>query len=61
MPGKIATFKVRVWADDGKGPDSMVLVPAGWFAYQNTPNPEDWVFVDSFMIDKYEVTNNFYC
>lgn len=39
----------------------MVPVPGGWFPYQNVSQPEDWIFVDSFLIDKYEVTNQFYC
>ncbi len=61
MPGRVATFRVRVWADDGNGPAAMVLVPAGWFPYQNVSNPNQWVFVDTFLIDKYETTNQFYC
>lgn len=62
IPGRVGSnFKVRVYADDGNGPAPMVLVPAGWFPYQNTSNPGAWVFVDSFLIDKYEVTNAFYC
>lgn len=61
MPGKVGSFKVRVFADDGNGPGPMVLVPAGWFPWNNTSNPEQWVFVETFLIDKYEVTNAFYC
>jgi len=62
MPGRQGSnFKVRVWADDGNGPAPMVLVPEGWFPYQNTSNPQNWVFVDTFLIDKFEVTNAFYC
>jgi formylglycine-generating enzyme required for sulfatase activity len=38
----------------------MVLVPAGSFPYQDTSDPEAWVYVDTFMIDKYEVTNQLY-
>jgi formylglycine-generating enzyme required for sulfatase activity len=59
MPGKVAAFKARVFADDGKGPANMVLVPAGYFAYQG--NYATQTFVNSFQIDKYEVTNDFYC
>jgi formylglycine-generating enzyme required for sulfatase activity len=59
VPGKVAAFKARVYADDGKGPADMVLVPAGHFAYQN--NYSSQIFVNSFKIDKYEVTNDFYC
>jgi formylglycine-generating enzyme required for sulfatase activity len=59
LPGRIATFKARVYADDGKGMANMVLVPAGYFAYQG--NYTTQTFVNSFQIDKYEVTNDFYC
>ena len=41
-------------------PDDMLLVPAGWFAYQNA-SPENYVFLDDFAIDKYEVTVAAYC
>ena len=58
MPGRVGTYKVRVFADDGKGPADMVLVPAGAFPYQNSMT---LIFVESFLIDKYEVTNQFYC
>jgi len=42
-------------------PDDMVLVPDGSFPYQNVSEPADWVYVDSFLIDKYECTNQYYC
>lgn len=61
MPGKTGDFKVRIYADDGKGPGAMVVVPGGWFPYQNVSEPEDWIYVGSFLIDKYECTNQFYC
>ena len=61
IPGRIGDFKVRVYADDGNGTAPKVVVPGGSFPYQNTGNPENWVYVDSFFIDKYEVTNQFYC
>ena len=61
MPGKSGNFKSRVFADDGNGATSLAIVPSGWFPYQNVSQPEDWIFVDSFTIDKYEVTNEFYC
>jgi formylglycine-generating enzyme required for sulfatase activity len=61
MPGKSGTFKARVFADDGNGSASMVVVPSGWFPYQNASQTEDWIFIDNFKIDKYEVTNQFYC
>jgi len=57
MAGMVGSFKVRVFADDGNAPESMVLVGSGWFPYQNTFDPEAWVYVDSFMMGKYEVTN----
>lgn len=38
-------------------PAGMVIVPGGQFPYQNGPP----IFVDSFYIDKYEVTNEAYC
>ena len=61
MPGTTGSFKVRIYADDGNGPASMVLVPEGEFPYDNTAIPDNWVFVDAFLIDKYEVSNQFYC
>lgn len=61
MPGKVGNFRIRVWADDGNGPAAVVLVPAGWFPFQNTTDPNSWNFVDTFLIDKYETTNQFYC
>ena len=45
MAGMVGTFKVRVFADDGNAPESMLLVGSGWFPYQNTSNPEEWVNV----------------
>ncbi len=61
LPGlQSSSFKVRVWANDGQGATAMVFVPEGWFPYQNTGNPGDWVFVQAFLIDKYEVTNESY-
>jgi iron(II)-dependent oxidoreductase len=47
-------------------PAGMVLIPAGEFTMgKKTVNPSDWqpehkVFVDSFFMDKYEVTNHQY-
>ena len=60
MPGKSGNFKVRVFADDGNSQDSMLSVPSGWFAYQNTPIGS-YIFVDSYMISKYELTVSQYC
>jgi len=61
VPGKVSNLKARVYADDDQGLSQMVLVPAGSFPYQNTTDPTQWVYVPSFMIDKYEVTNQLYC
>ena len=61
MPGKVGSYKVRVFADDGNGAEEMVLVTAGWFPYQNVSDPCDWIYLDSFLIDKYEITNQRYC
>ena len=60
MPGKNTSFKVRIFADDGNGQESVVLVSAGWFAYQNAV-PGNYIYLDSFMIDKYETTVSQYC
>ncbi|MBI9019061.1 MAG: SUMF1/EgtB/PvdO family nonheme iron enzyme [Phycisphaerae bacterium] len=59
MPGKRGSFKLRVWADDGKGSESMVVVPAGSFAYQG--DYANRVNLEAFMISKYETTNQQYC
>ena len=61
IPGRVGPFKVRVYADDGNGTAPKVLVPGGKYAANNNPNPNDWPYVESFLIDKYEVTNQFYC
>ncbi len=60
LPGANGTnYKIRVYTDDddGDGPGVMLPVPGSWFPYQNVSQPEDWIFVDSLLIDKYEVTN----
>jgi len=59
MPGKRGTYRARVLASDGKGLGPMVMVAAGAFPYQN--NTSKPVHCDAFMIDKFEVTNLFYC
>jgi formylglycine-generating enzyme required for sulfatase activity len=61
IPGKVGNYKARVLADDGKGPAPMVFVPAGNFLFSAQNYGSGWVYVNSFMIDKYEVTNAFYC
>ncbi len=57
IPGRAGDFKVRVYADDGNGDIPMVIVPAGSFPYQNGAH----VFVPTFLIGKYEMTNLQYC
>lgn len=59
IPGKVGNYKVRVFADDGLGIDSRVLVPAGYYLPNN--NISESTFVDHFYIDKYETTNVLYC
>jgi len=70
MAGFEGDFKVRVYADDGQSADGLVFIPGGEFQmgdyfndYGNLPNPEKpqhWVFVDAFMMGRYEVTNQQY-
>lgn len=49
-----------VFADTNpKDPAQMVPVPPGWFAFQN--NYKSMFHIDAFKIDKYEITNDFYC
>jgi hypothetical protein len=56
LPGLVGDFKTRVWADDGNGYSDMVIVGSGWFLYQGTQS----VFLPTYLIDKYEVTNSQY-
>ncbi|MFH1370272.1 MAG: SUMF1/EgtB/PvdO family nonheme iron enzyme [Planctomycetota bacterium] len=56
-PGKSGTFRARVFADDGKG-DDMVVVPAGNYRFDGGSY---WFYVGTFFIDRYEVTNSRYC
>ncbi len=57
IPGRVGSFRVRVYADDGTGTGNMVLVPSGDFPYQgSTP-----IYIAAFLLDKYEVTNLRYC
>jgi len=70
MAGVVGDFKVRVYADDGNSADGLVLIPGGEYQmgdyfndYTSSPNPEKpqhWVFVDAFMMSRYEVTNQQY-
>ena len=60
-------FKVRVYADDGQGtPPEMVLIPAGEFEMGDHHDghtgalPVHAVYVNSFYMDIYEVTNEEY-
>jgi iron(II)-dependent oxidoreductase len=51
-------------------PEEMVRVPAGWFLMGSDPyvdhdagpqeQPQRWVYLDAFEIDRYEVTNTHY-
>lgn len=59
IPGVVGTYRARVYADDGASSSNMVLVPAGSFLYQGG-GPSEQVFVGTFFIDKYEVTNQRY-
>ena len=61
IPGRVGPFKVRVYADDGNGTAPKVLVPGGKYAADNNPNPDEWIYIESLFIDKYEITNQFYC
>lgn len=58
IPGVVRTFRARVYADDGNTLSNMVPVPGGSFPYQG--NTSQQIFVASFYIDKYEVTNQRY-
>jgi len=70
MSGVTGDFRVRVYADDGNSADGLVLIPGGEFKMgdyfsdnASSPNPEKpqhWVFVDAFMMGRYEVTNQQY-
>lgn len=64
----LTNVKVRVYADDGRGLAPMVLVPAGsfvmgdpWNEGSSSERPLHNVFLSAYRIDKYEVTNAFYC
>jgi len=67
MAGLVGDFKVRVYADDGHSADGLVLIPGGEFkmgdsfdeGYSNEL-PAHWVWVDAFMVSRYEVTNQQY-
>jgi len=70
IPGWTGSFKVRVFADDGKSADSLVMIPGGAFAmgdhFGEGPSddrelPVHNVYVDTFMISRFEVTNQQYC
>ncbi|TWT45910.1 Serine/threonine-protein kinase pkn1 [Phycisphaerae bacterium RAS1] len=69
IPGAVlGNVKVRVFADDGNGLAPMVLVPGSHFMMGDPwseggaeERPVHEVWVSTFRIDKYEVTNAFYC
>lgn len=48
------------WLTGTRVPEDMVLVPAGWFAYEDA-DQENYVFLADFAMDKYEVTADAYC
>jgi formylglycine-generating enzyme required for sulfatase activity len=68
IPGAVLTnAKVRVYADDLRGLAPMVLIGGGWFNMGDPWNegalderPVHSVYVSTFRIDKYEVTNALY-
>ena len=70
LPGAFGTqYRINVCADDGytPPPPGMVLIPAGEFQMGDTFNegysseqPLHAVYVDTFCIDSYEVTNQQY-
>lgn len=60
IPGKVGNFKVRVYADDGLETD-MVVVPSGTFPFHTWNNQQQTTYLPSYLIDKYEVTNQRYC
>ncbi|MGH7231679.1 MAG: formylglycine-generating enzyme family protein, partial [Nitrospiraceae bacterium] len=53
-----------------EAPEGMVAVPAGWFLMGSDPafdrdagpqeQPQRWVYLDGFRIDRFEVTNVHY-
>ena len=58
------------WLAAIEAPDGMVTVPAGWFLMGSDPRidrdagpqeqPQRWVYVDPFFIDRYEISNVHY-
>jgi formylglycine-generating enzyme required for sulfatase activity len=65
IAGVVGDFKVRVYADDGNSADGLVLIPGGQFQMGDSLGwpyelPLHWVFVDAFMMSRYEVTNQQY-
>jgi formylglycine-generating enzyme required for sulfatase activity len=56
--GYPSTVKDNHQSDNG---DNMLIVTSGRFAYQNPTSDNDWVFLPSFYIAKYETTNAEYC
>ena len=68
IPGWQGNFKVRVYADDGNSDDSLVLIPGGEFEMGDHYNaggtdevPKHDVYLDAFLMSRYEVTNQQYC
>lgn len=67
IPGTVATLKVRVFADDGNGSDSLLMVPAATYEMGDHFDvggtdelPLHNVQVNAFMMGKYEITNKQY-
>jgi len=68
VPGMMGSFRARVFADDGKSSDSLALIPAGFFEMgdhfseaSSNELPVHTVYLDSFMMSRFEVTNQQYC
>jgi len=56
-------FRARIVADDRNPMAEMCFVPAGTFSCSTWDGVADWmqVYLSDYWIDKYEVTNEFYC
>ena len=68
IPGIVGTLKVRVFADDGQGSDSLLMVPSGSYAMGDHFDvgtedelPLHTVEINAFMMSRYEITNQQYC
>ncbi|MCP4708061.1 MAG: formylglycine-generating enzyme family protein [Planctomycetes bacterium] len=70
IPGWTGSIKVRVFADDGQSADGLIMITGGEFAMGDHFNeghadgrelPVHDVYIDVFMIGRFEVTNKQYC